>query len=80
MIPIPKIPEKYPIYNSGQTLKSAAKQDKRRLYGDDVCFLLRDMYLISDFTFDSFLGNIDGEFLLFQIDTLIDHDVITSLN
>jgi hypothetical protein len=58
----------------------AGKQDARRVYGEDICLLLKDMYLISDFKFDGFLGNIDGEFILFQIDTRIDYDVISSLN
>lgn len=70
----------YPLFNSGQTIYMAGKQDKRRLYGDDICFHLKDMYLISDFKLDGFWGNIDGEFILFQIDTRIDYAVITSLN
>lgn len=78
---IDQIPiEHFPDFNSGQTIYKSAKQDRRRVYGDDVCYMLRDLYLISDFKFEGFLGNIDGEFILFQIDTRIDYDVITSLN
>ena len=70
----------YPLFNSGQTIYKAGKQDKRRVYGPVDLYFTREMYLISDFKFESFLGNIDGEFILFQIDTLIDYAVITSLN
>ena len=86
----------YPLFNSGQTIARAGQQDKRRVYGLPDLYFTRDLYVISDFDthdrsntwrlnpdlvlFDSGNYTWDGEFILFQIDTLIDYAVITSLN
>lgn len=76
MIPIPKIPEYYPIANQGITILMAGKIDRRRVYGP-AKYELKPLYLIS--TFDKF--EIEGElFLLLFADSWIDAQVITSFN
>lgn len=70
----------YPLFNSGQTIYKAGKQDKRRVYGLPDLYFTRDIYVISEFNISDTPCTWDGEFILFQIDTLIDYAVITSLN
>ena len=70
----------YPLFNSGQTIYKAGKQDKRRVYGPVDLYFTRDIYVISEFEIADQIRTWDGEFILFQIDTLIDYAVITSLN
>jgi hypothetical protein len=70
----------YPLFNSGQTIIAAGKQDKRRVYGPPDLYFTRDIYVISEFEIADQKCTWDGEFILFQIDTRIDYAVITSLN
>ena len=70
----------YPLCNSGETIENASKKDSSIMYCDSPLFVLRDFYLISLFDIERNNFELDGEFILFEIDGKPDFQVLTSLN
>lgn len=70
----------FPACNSGETLSEALKKDNYRLYYNYSVYTVKDMYLISDFTYADLPRTWDGQFIVFEVDCNIDYAVLTSLN